>query len=108
VKSIAAAFGAAVLGAAALAAAGCATEDIDALQETAEYPLGYADGCATAEDRARAFSNEVVRDEALFRKSRAYAAGWRQGFNACGGLGAGARGDAAGGRVTGDVDEGPR
>ena len=65
-------------------AAGCASESVIGLQNEAEWPLGYADGCETAEQRSRLFSTRVVRDEELFESNRAYAAAWRQGYLACG------------------------
>lgn len=73
-----------ILSAIAALAAGCVSESVVELQNEAEWPLGYADGCETAEQRARLFSTRVVRDEDLFESSRAYAAAWRQGYLACG------------------------
>ncbi|MEO1311255.1 MAG: hypothetical protein AAFV51_09840 [Pseudomonadota bacterium] len=70
----------------ALAGAGCVGDDILELQAEAEWPLGYSDGCATAEERSRKFSTRVVRDDDLFESNRAYAAAWRQGYQACGRL----------------------
>ena len=94
-------FAALFLSAAALAA--CASDgDMMLLSEDPAYTAGYGDGCATAIEKDKSFSTRRSRDEAAFETSRAYRAGWRQGYIQCGGRTA-ARND--GGRILGQQNE---
>jgi hypothetical protein len=61
----------------------CAGYDPDALQESGWYLQGYNDGCATAGEADKSFSNKQVKDQALFDSDKGYRAGWRQGLLQC-------------------------
>ena len=50
-----------------------------------DYHSGYADGCATAQERQNGFGSKITRVEALFETNDSYNLGWRNGFGACGG-----------------------
>ena len=49
-----------------------------------EYRLGYGDGCSTANSRVRGGHNKVYRNDTLFKESKPYQYGWRDGFSGCG------------------------
>jgi len=68
----------------ALAVAGCAG-DRSALRGDPNYSIGYSDGCTTGNSRVTGFDKTIRRDNALFDSSRAYQAGWKEGYGACGG-----------------------
>lgn len=63
--------------------AGCASDDTLALREEPDYARGVGDGCATAREEDKSFSTKRVADEEAFDDSRAYRAGWRQGYFQC-------------------------
>ncbi|MEO1015269.1 MAG: hypothetical protein AAFX08_08810 [Pseudomonadota bacterium] len=63
--------------------AGCVTEETLALKEDPAYVRGFGDGCVTVSEREKSFSTKVKRDEYEFENSRAYRAGWRQGYQQC-------------------------
>ncbi len=69
--------------ASALWLAACAGYDPDALQESGWYLQGYNDGCSTASEADKSFSNKQVKDQALFDSDKGYRAGWRQGLLQC-------------------------
>ncbi len=69
---------------AVLALAGCLGSNSE-LRNEPNYGLGYNDGCGTANARVGGFNATIRRDENLFESDRAYSAGWRDGFNSCGG-----------------------
>jgi len=72
-----------VIGAIA-AAAGCATNDeMLALREAPGWHAGYGDGCTTAIEEDKSFSNVSTRDAYAFENDDAYRAGWRQGYLEC-------------------------
>ncbi len=68
---------------AAVALPACVTEETLALKEDPAFMRGFGDGCSTASEREKSFSTTVKRDEYEFENSRAYRAGWRQGFSQC-------------------------
>lgn len=75
--------GLAILGSFGLIA--CTTvEESQLLSEDPAYATGFGDGCVTATEEAKSFSTKRVRDEYQFEQSRAYRAGWRQGYLDCG------------------------
>jgi hypothetical protein len=55
----------------------------EAMLEDPAYQLGYNDGCAGAH-QGSAFGKST-RNKAYSGKSKAYDAGWANGFGACGG-----------------------
>ncbi len=61
----------------------CAGYDPEALQESGWYLQGYNDGCATASEADKSFSNKQIKDQALFDSDKGYRAGWRQGLLQC-------------------------
>ena len=65
--------------------AGCASDYDPMLRENPNFSLGYNDGCQTGNARVTGFDETVYRDKSLFEADRAYQAGWREGYTACGG-----------------------
>ena len=65
-------------------AAGCASADVQELQEEPGYQAGYVDGCDTASEREKSFSTKSSRDAYAFENDPAYRAGWRRGYVECG------------------------
>jgi len=64
--------------------AGCATgADIEALQESPSFQVGYGDGCLTSTEDDKSFSSKRSRDAYAFDHDDAYRAGWRQGYLQC-------------------------
>ncbi|MBI1391723.1 MAG: hypothetical protein GC152_03175 [Alphaproteobacteria bacterium] len=61
----------------------CVTEDTALLREDPAYTRGYGDGCFTSGEMEKSFSTKKRRDDYEFDNSRAYRAGWRQGFAQC-------------------------
>ncbi len=66
-----------------LALSACASS-AQLLAEEPSYQAGYGDGCATAIEEDKSFSRKKTRDAYLFENDKAYRAGWRQGYLACG------------------------
>ncbi|MEM6414922.1 MAG: hypothetical protein AAF720_09750 [Pseudomonadota bacterium] len=66
-----------------LALSACATSDTLALQEDPAFARGYGDGCTTGQEEELSFSTRRPKDEYEFENSRAYRAGWRQGYLQC-------------------------
>lgn len=56
-----------------------------AMRKSPDYHAGYHDGCASAPgpDANWRAGFTPTKDEALFKKSRNYRAGWNSGFTAC-------------------------
>lgn len=65
--------------------AGCGTPVSDEMRQNPAFQDGYRDGCATAGTRTPGLPGGVIRDDGKFASDRAYKAGWRSGYNACGG-----------------------
>jgi hypothetical protein len=67
--------------------AGCgvfAGKQSRALRASPDYKAGYSDGCASAGGQDANMRDEgQVKDDALFRTSKAYRAGWSGGLGAC-------------------------
>ena len=63
--------------------AACGSTD-PAVLEDPNYRLGYGDGCSTANSRVRGGHNKVYRNQTLFKESKNYQTGWRDGYVACG------------------------
>jgi hypothetical protein len=67
--------------------AGCglfADRQSRALRASPDYKAGYSDGCASAGGQdANMRGEDQIKDEALFRTSQAYRAGWSGGLGAC-------------------------
>lgn len=72
------------LGGLALTAAGCASADLQELQEAPGFQAGYVDGCETAGEEEKSFSTTRTRDTYAFENDEAYRAGWRRGYMECG------------------------
>ncbi|MEM6537207.1 MAG: hypothetical protein AAF668_05690 [Pseudomonadota bacterium] len=62
---------------------GCVTEETLMLAEDPAFVQGYGDGCQTSGELQKSFSTKTVKDDYAFENSRAYRAGWRQGFAQC-------------------------
>ena len=62
-----------------LGAIGCQSADVDGPY----YPMGFTDGCRTAEARQASFSTKVYRDPALFKTEASYRTGWNAGYAQC-------------------------
>ena len=55
-----------------------------AMRRDPSFQAGYADGCASANARgANLRTGGVVRDEALYKASQPYRAGWGNGYATC-------------------------
>ena len=68
----------------AILLSGCATgADIQALQESPSFQVGYNDGCLTSTEDDKSFSSKNSRDAYAFENDDAYRAGWRQGYLQC-------------------------
>lgn len=79
-----------------------------ALHNSPDFQAGYHDGCSSAGGpSANPRADSVVRDEALFRTSKAYQVGWRAGFGACRPSNANPYAGAVGLPGTGPVPEPP-
>jgi hypothetical protein len=59
----------------------CAAETADT--NSADYGVGYSDGCASGSSADSHPRGRVTRDEQAFRSNADYKAGWRTGYNAC-------------------------
>lgn len=68
---------------ASLLASACASGETTLLSEDPEYARAFGDGCATALEESKSFSTKRVADDEGFENSRAYRAGWRQGYLQC-------------------------
>lgn len=79
----------------------CASTDTLALSEDPDYARGAGAGCATAREEDKSFSTKRFSDEDSFENSRAYRAGWRQGYLDCRSL---TRDRNDGGRILGNED----
>jgi hypothetical protein len=85
-----AAFVALILAATSLAACGTSKYENDP-----DYDSGFTDGCSTGSARASgAPPSNPVRDNALWKESEGYRAGWKAGYASCS---PGSRGDTPGG-----------
>lgn len=54
-----------------------------AMRNDPNFRIGYSDGCASANARGTSFVGDQVRDEALFKSSQPYRAGWSNGYTTC-------------------------
>ena len=69
-----------------LALSGCglfSTPAERAVQKSPNFRAGYSDGCAAASTTGANYRAGAYRDEALFKTSAAYRAGWGNGFSVC-------------------------
>lgn len=77
----------AVLAAAAVLLSGCGilfpSRSQRAAKENPDFQAGYSDGCAAANQQDTNYRREANRDEALYRTSKPYRAGWGSGFHNC-------------------------
>ncbi|MGX1196974.1 hypothetical protein [Parvibaculum sp. MBR-TMA-1.3b-4.2] len=60
--------------------AGCADMGTQSYADTPEYRQGHSAGCWAATSGKKDAAN---RNEALYKSSDAYRAGWKAGFNSC-------------------------
>jgi hypothetical protein len=80
---------AAILAATSLAACGTCKYD-----NVPDYDTGFTDGCSTGSARTPGGPpTKAVRDDALWKESEGYRAGWKAGYSSCS---PGSRGDAPG------------
>lgn len=88
--------------------AGCglfAGKETRALRASPDYQAGYSDGCASAggpDANMRDAGGGTVKDDGLYRSSKAYRAGWGAGLGAC--RGGGTTGPSAG-RQSGPIPD---
>lgn len=68
----------------------CASRADRAMQKTPNFRAGYSDGCAAASTEGANYREGPRRDEALYKTSAAYRAGWGDGFSICRSQGTGA------------------
>ena len=54
-----------------------------AVQKSPDFRAGYSDGCAAASVTGANPREGPYRDEALYRVSQAYRAGWGNGYSVC-------------------------
>jgi hypothetical protein len=54
-----------------------------AMRNDPNFRVGYSDGCASANARGTSFVGDQVRDDALFKTSQPYRAGWSNGYTVC-------------------------
>ena len=54
-----------------------------AMRNNPEFKVGYSDGCASASSRGTSYVGNRVRDDALFKTSQPYRAGWSNGYTVC-------------------------
>lgn len=66
----------------AFALAGCGIGRSEFADDPA-YKAGHSDGCWTATSRVPGDPSTVTRNDAAWRDSEAYRAGWKSGYNAC-------------------------
>ena len=66
-----------------LGLAACASSDALQLSEHPDYARAVGAGCATAREEEKSFSTKRFGDDESFENSRAYRAGWRQGYLEC-------------------------
>jgi len=59
------------------------TKAMRAMRNDPNFKAGYSDGCASASARGASFRGEKVRDDALFKTSEPYRAGWSNGYSTC-------------------------
>jgi hypothetical protein len=59
------------------------TKAMRAMRNDPNFKAGYSDGCASANARGASFRGEKVRDDALFKTSEPYRAGWSNGYSTC-------------------------
>ena len=71
----------------AIALSGCGfifeTQAERATRNSPDFKSGYADGCATANSQGTDYGRAQTRDAELYRRSKAYRAGWAAGVSAC-------------------------
>src|SRR5437763_665720 len=70
----------------ALALAGCGlfpSAAERAVQKSPNFRAGYSDGCAAASATGANPREGAYRDEALYKSSQAYRAGWGNGYSLC-------------------------
>ena len=55
------------------------------LRKSPDYRLGYQDGCSSAggADADKRHDTGTVRDDEMYRTSKAYRLGWGSGLGAC-------------------------
>ena len=69
-----------------LAVAGCglfSSPAQRAVQKSPNFRAGYSDGCAAVSTTGANYRAGAYRDEALYKTSAAYRAGWGNGFSVC-------------------------
>lgn len=54
-----------------------------AVQRSPNFKAGYNDGCAAASTAGANYREDAFRDEALYKTSAAYRAGWGNGYSIC-------------------------
>ena len=54
-----------------------------AAKNSPDFKSGYTDGCASANAQDTNYRHDQVRDEALYKTSKDYRAGWGSGFYNC-------------------------
>ena len=54
-----------------------------AMRNNPEFKIGYSDGCASANARGTSYVGNQVRDDAMFKTSQPYRAGWSNGYSVC-------------------------
>ena len=54
-----------------------------AMRNDPNFRIGYSDGCASANARGTSYVGNQVRDDALFKTSQPYRAGWSNGYTVC-------------------------
>jgi hypothetical protein len=54
-----------------------------AMRSDPNFKVGYSDGCASANARGTSYVGNQVRDDALFKTSQPYRAGWSNGYSVC-------------------------
>ena len=74
----------ALTGALAFAACGLFPSAAErAVQKSPDFRAGYSDGCAAASATGANPREGPYRDEALYKASQAYRAGWGNGYSLC-------------------------
>ena len=74
-----------------------------ALRRSPDYKAGYQDGCNSAwsPDANKRHDDTIVRDDQMYKNSKAYHIGWDKGLNVCRNTG------SASGMPPGAVPSGP-
>ena len=70
----------------AISLSGCIffeTRQMRAMRNDPNFKAGYSDGCASANARGTSFTGSTIRDDAAFKTSEPYRAGWSSGYSTC-------------------------